>query len=129
MSTSGRAGLFTMDTGRFFGDLRGTPYTSPSRQGSGALRLEFGQLTVTNASITSAIVLTTIQNHIAAVAERNRIPCALATSNELTSGGLWTIAILPCTAASGILTVTNMATGQYSGYNSGMAINYMVIGY
>lgn len=121
MSTSGRAGLFTMDDGRFFGDLRGTPYTNNKRQKSGALRLEFGKFSLT--TNTSAVVTTTVNTGIMAVVSPSRIPTAIGTS-----GGAWIVAT-PGSFTSASLAINILANGQFSGQTSGIDINYMVIGY
>lgn len=123
MTTSGRAGLFTMDDGRFFGDLRGTPYTASKRQKSGALRLEFGQLRLATAATTSATVYTTVETGIAAVATWDRLPVPVVSE----ASGTWAIATNSYTA--NYLPLHIAADGQYSGWNSGATINYMVIGY
>jgi len=123
MSTSGRAGLFTMDDGRFFGDLRGTPYTANKRQKSGALRLEFGILSLATDGLTSARVKTTINTGITAVLTPSTVPTAIGTS-----GGSWIIA---ATGGynSGYLNMAILANGQFSGQTSGININYMIVGY
>lgn len=123
MSVSGRAGLFTMDDGRFFGDLRGTPYTASKRQKSGALRLEFGQLTLANAGVTSATVYTTVGIGVAAVATWNRLPVPITPM----ASGTWAVATN--NYVSNYLPLQIVSDGQYSGWNSGATINYMVIGY
>jgi hypothetical protein len=123
MSVSGRAGLFTMDDGRFFGDLRGMPYTASKRQKSGALRLEFGQLSLTTGSQTSATIRTTINTGIMAVASPSAVPNSLGIS-----AGIWQVATNG-SYQSGILDIRVLATGQFSGQTSGININYMVIGY
>ena len=126
MSVSGRAGLFTMDDGRFFGDLRGTPYTSNKRQASGALRVEFGRLTLTDAGMTSATVRTTINTGIITVVSPEWLPIVTTTSGAFP--GTFNVAS-PGSYLSGIVDIRVAATGQFSGQNSGMAVNYMVIGY
>lgn len=124
MTVSGRAGLFTMDDGRFFGDLRGMPYTASKRQKSGALRLEFGTLTLTDASVTSATVETTVYNGIMAVASPDRLPSPVVHQASgyfgVATGG---------TYASKKLTLYAAATGRFSGWISGLSINYAVVGY
>ena len=123
MSVSGRAGLFTMDDGRFFGDLRGTPYTNPKRQASGALRLEFGQYTLPSGATTSATITTTINTGIISMVSPGWVPivtvCASGDFSIATPGAF--------TSAKMDIRVT--ATGQYSGSQSGMNVNYLVIGY
>lgn len=123
MSVSGRAGLFTMDAGPFFNDLRGTPYTATKRQKSGALRLEFGTFSLATDGLTSARVKTTINTGINAVLTPSKVPTAIGTS-----GGSWIIA---ATGGynSGFLNMAILANGQFSGQTSGIDINYMVIGY
>jgi hypothetical protein len=123
MSVSGRAGLFTMDDGRFFGDLRGTPYTASKRQKSGALRLEFGKFSLTAGSQTSATVATTVNTGITTIVSPSRVPVAIGTS-----GGSW-IVTSPGNFLSGIVDIQILANGQFSGQTSGIDINYMVIGY
>lgn len=123
MSVSGRAGLFTMDDGRFFGDLRGTPYTSAKRQKSGALRLEFGKFSLTTGSQTSATVRTTINTGITTIVSPSRVPVAIGTS-----GGSWIVAS-PGNYVSGVFDIRVLANGQFSGQTSGIDINYTVIGY
>ncbi len=127
MSVSGRAGLFTMDDGKFFGDLRGTPYTSNKRQASGALRLEFGKVTlgavVTDYLYISTTVTTTIMTGIAAVVSPNKIPTATGIS-----GGIFTVAT-PGNYTSGKLPIYAMADGIYSGQIGSMDVNYFVVGY
>jgi len=124
MSSSGRAGLFTMDNGPFFYDLRGTPYTAEKRQKSGALRLEFGTLTLANAGTTSATVTTTINTGIAAFVNPNTLPTPIVSEASgyfgVATGG-------PFTSAK--LTIHAKADGQFSGWLSGSTISYMVIGY
>lgn len=128
MSVSGRAGLFTMDDGRFFGDLRGMPYTASKRQKSGALRLEFGNLTLTDATITSATVTTTIFDGIMAVTNPTRAPITRLNASAAGNSGFFSvIAVTPY--SSGRLSIQVTANGQFSGTNSGMNINYMVVGF
>ena len=126
MSTSGRAGLFTMDDGRFFGDLRGSPYTASKRQKSGALRLEFGTYTFGAALNTnaSATITTTVNTGICAVATPASVPTPLVTE----ASGTFLVAT-PGAYGSAKLQLNVLSTGQYSGWNSGMTVNYMVIGY
>ena len=123
MSVSGRAGLFTMDDGRFFGDLRGMPYTNSNRQKSGALRLEFGVFSLATGGLTSARVATTINTGITAVLTPSKVPTAIGTS-----GGSW---IISATGGynSGFLDMRISTNGQFSGQTSGIDINYMVVGY
>jgi len=127
MSVSGRAGLFTMDDGRFFGDLRGTPYTNSHRQKSGALRIEFGKIllptAVASTTYISTTVTTTVFTGITAVVSAEKLPTATGIS-----GGVWTIGT-PGSYTSSKLTIFADANGVYSGQISGMTINYMVIGY
>ncbi len=121
MSVSGRAGLFTMDDGRFFNDLRGTPYTASKRQKSGALRLEFGKVSLT--TNTSATITTTVNTGIATVVSPSRIPNPIGTS-----GGSWIVATTGnFTSAS--FNIYVLANGQFSGQVSGIDINYFCIGY
>jgi len=124
MSASGRAGLFTMDNGPFFYDLRGSPYTAEKRQKSGALRLEFGTLTLTNAGTTSATVTTTINTGIAAFASLDRLPTPVVSES---SGYYGACTGGPFTSAK--LTIFAQATGRFSGWISGCSLSYMVIGY
>ena len=124
MSVSGRAGLFTMDDGRFFGDLRGMPYTASKRQKSGALRLEFGQLTLSTAATTSATVTTTINTGICAVVSPDWLPVPVTPM----ASGTFVVAA-PGAYTSAKLNIRVVATGQYSGWNSGMNVNYICIGY
>jgi len=125
MSVSGRAGLFTMDDGRFFGDLRGMPYTNDKRQKSGALRLEFGQLTLATAAVTSAAVTTTINTGIAVTTSPHLNPTRAVSA---TGVGLFVVGNTGAytSASFGIFAES---TGQFSGMNSGMNVSYMVIGY
>jgi len=124
MSASGRAGLFTMDTGPFFYDLRGSPYTAEKRQKSGALRLEFGTLSVTTGAEVNTTVTTTINTGIATFANQNRVPTPILHEASgyfgVATGG-------PFTSAS--LTIYGSATGRFSGWLSGATISYAVIGY
>ena len=123
MSTSGRAGLFTMDNGRFFGDLRGMPFTAKKRQQSGAIRLAFGRLDITSADMTSATVKTDVDIGICGVVSPSTVPIeTVKASGYFTT---W------CNGEfiSGMLTLGIQATGAYSGSNSGMSLNYMVLGY
>jgi hypothetical protein len=112
-----------MDNGKFFGDLRGMPYTANRRQASGALRLEFGIFSLTTDGLTSASVATTINTGITAVLTPSKVPTAVGTS-----GGSWIIA---ATGGynSGFLDMRISTNGQFSGQTSGIDINYMVIGY
>ena len=121
MSVSGRAGLFTIDDGKFFGDLRGSPYTNSKRQKSGALRLEFGQVSLT--TNTSAAVTTTINTGITTVVSPSRIPNPIGTS-----GGSWVVATTG-NFVSASFDIYVLANGQFSGQVSGININYMVVGY
>jgi len=122
MATSGRAGLFTMDDGRFFGDLRGTPYTADKRQKSGALRLEFGQVQISKAGVYNLTFKTTINTGIATILTPTR-----QFSSEFTSG-IWQLGT-PGSFVSAECLIYTVATGQFSGMNSGMHVNYMVVGY
>jgi len=126
MSVSGRAGLFTMDDGRFFGDLRGTPYTNDKRQKSGALRLEFGQLTLATAAVTSAAVKTTINTGISVVTSPHLNPTLGQVSANAT--GTYVVGNTGAfiSAQFGIWVATS---SEMSGMNSGMNISYMVVGY
>ncbi len=123
MSVSGRAGLFTMDDGKFFGDLRGTPYTANKRQKSGALRLEFGQFTCPTAALTSTTITTTINTGIISMVSPGWVPVVTVCAS-----GDFSIAT-PGAFSSGKMDIRITATGQYSGSQSGMNVNYMVIGY
>ena len=126
MSVSGRAGLFTMDTGKFFGDLRGTAYTNSKRQKSGALRIEFGKLTLgsqISGGYISTTVTTTIMTGIAAVVSPNKLPTATGIS-----GGIFMVAT-PGNYTSGALPIYATSDGVYSGQITGMDVNYMVLGY
>lgn len=127
MSLSGQAGLFTMDGGRFFGDLRGTPYTANRRQGSGALRLEFGQLTLGTPDVTTGLtsntVRTNIYNGIVAVASWTSVPTV-----TIQASGSWDLAV-NTPYSSGYLRINSIATGQYSGQNTAATVNYMVVGF
>jgi len=124
-STSGRAGLFTIDNGRYFGDLRGTPYTNDNRQKSGAIRLEFGQYMVPNGASLGASVKTTCLVGIMAVVTPDKVPTI--TNAGATKSGAWVFA----TGGfhSGYIPITYSVTGEYSGQHSGLNINYMVVGY
>lgn len=126
MATSGRAGLFTMDDGRFFGDLRGTPYTNSKRQKSGALRLEFGQFTMGAGNANSGYVATTVNVGITAVVSPAKVPVEVATQG--TSGGLFLVAT-PGNYISGRLSIYGYSAGSYSGQVSGLTVNYFVVGY
>jgi len=126
MSVSGRAGLFTMDDGRFFGDLRGTPYTASKRQKSGALRLEFGQFTMGNGNANSGYVATTVNVGICATVSPAKVP--VQTVETGTSGGLFLVAT-PGNYISGRLSIYGYSAGSYSGQVSGLVVNYMVVGY
>ena len=126
MSVSGRAGLFTMDDGRFFGDLRGTPYTSNKRQASGALRLEFGKITLgsqLSGGYISTTVATTIMVGISAVVSPGKLPTAVGIS-----GGMFIVST-PGNYTSGAIPIYAMSDGVYSGQITGMDVNYMVVGY
>lgn len=123
MAVSGRAGLFTIDD-KFFTDLRGMPYTSEKRQKSGAMRLEFGQFTIPSGATTAAAsVLIGVTYGIMGVVTPNKVPDTGAAS-----GGVWAIG-MDGPFSDGYLDVTLAVTGQYSGQQSGMGINYMVVGY
>lgn len=122
MATSGRAGLFTIDDGIFFGDLRGTPYTNNKRQKSGALRLEFGQVQISTAAVYSLTFKTTMNTGITTV-----LTPAKQISSAFTSG-TWQLGTTG-SFVSAIATIYTVATGQYSGMNSGMNVNYMIVGY
>jgi len=124
MSASGRAGLFTMDNGPFFYDLRGSPYTAEKRQKSGALRLEFGTLTLTDATTTSATVRTTINTGIAAFVNPNTLPTPILHES---SGFFGFSTAGPY--SSGKLTIYAKSDGRFSGWISGATISYAVIGY
>ena len=125
MSVSGRAGLFTMDDGRFFGDLRGMPYTANGRQKSGALRLEFGQLTLA-VGTTSATIRTTINTGIVSFVSTSKLPVAVGAGT--TASGYFNVAT-PGNFVSGIMDIRAIATGEFSGNLSGLAVNYLCIGY
>lgn len=128
MAVSGRAGLFTIDD-RFFSDLRGMPYTSEKRQKSGALRLEFGQFTIpTGATTGAASVLIGVTYGIMGVLTPNKVPTPVGTGLASAPFGAWSVA-MDGPFSDGYLDVTLKATGQYSGQQSGMGINYMVVGY
>lgn len=124
MSVSGRAGLFTMDDGKYFGDLRGTPYTNSKRQKSGALRLEFGRFTLGNGNANSGYVATTINVGITAVVTPAKVPVETANC----SAGVFLVAT-PGNYISGRLSIYGYSAGAYSGQVSGLEVNYMVIGY
>lgn len=116
-----------MDDGKFFGDLRGTPYTASTRHASGALRIEFGQITLgttINTGVVSSNVRTTMWNGIAAVATPTTVP----TPANTTSGGMWTV-VAGTPYSSGYLDIKGYATMNYSGTLNNATINYMVIGY
>lgn len=124
MATSGRAGLFTMDDGKFFGDLRGTPYTNSNRQKSGALRLEFGQFQMGAGGTNSGYVATTINVGITAVVSPAKVPVETANC----SAGVFLVAT-PGSYISGRLNLYGYSAGAYSGEVSGLTVNYFVIGY
>lgn len=121
MAVSGRAGLFTIDD-RFFYDLRGSPYTADKRQKSGALRLEFGQVRLASAG-TLITTTTTIPTGIMAVVTPGKLP----TNTTSLSGGSWNFAA--SSFLSGALSIDIEATGNFSGQQSGISINYIVVGY
>jgi hypothetical protein len=124
MSVSGRAGLFTMDNGKFFGDLRGTPYASNKRQASGALRLEFGQYTIVDGGFTSGTITTTVNTGIVSMVSPGWLPIVVTPR----ASGDFSIAT-PGAFTSAKMDIRVVATGQYSGSQSGMNVNYLVIGY
>jgi len=126
-AVSGRAGLFTMDNGRFFGDLRGTPYTNNSRQKSGAIRLEFGQYVIPDGSSVLASVKTTCMVGIMAVVTPTKLPTATIVARASPTSGQWFFAT--DSYSSGCLPITLSVTGEFSGQASGMTINYLVVGY
>jgi len=126
MAVSGRAGLFTIDNGPFFYDLRGTPYTAEKRQKSGALRLEFGRIDVADASYNAVSAKTTVNTGIMTVITPSKAPpdpvisVSLSGDRELYCPGSFT---------SGAFYVGIKQTGSYSGWASGLTINYMIVGY
>jgi len=125
MPVSGRAGLFTIDD-KFFYDLRGTPYTAEKRQKSGALRLEFGKVYMPNAS-NNITVKTTVNTGICAVVCPTKTPTVTPQTSSQNVGA-WNVATSG-SFLSGTMHVSIQATGQFSGQQSGMEINYIVIGY
>lgn len=132
MAVSGRAGLFTIN--QFNPNLTDDVHTTIRGQKSGALRLEFGKVNVTNATITMASVQTTINTGIMTVispthARPNPPVLAYDVSGQIsTHSGAFG---LFCSGSfrSGAFGISITQTGSYSGWCSGMDINYMVVGY
>ena len=128
MAVSGVAGLFTMDDNRRF-DLRGSPYTSERSMKSGALRLEFGQFTIPSGDTTAAAsCLIGVTYGITGTITPDKVPTPVATGLASGPFGAWALA-MDGPFSDGYLDITLKATGQYSGQQSGMGINYMVVGY
>lgn len=123
-AVSGRAGLFTMDDGKFFGDLRGMPYTASKRQKSGALRMEFGAILVPTAATTQVSAKVSINTGIMALVTPDKV---VDTTAVVKSGGSWIFSTAGF--VSGVINATCQVTGEYSGKHSGMCLNYLVIGY
>ena len=144
MPVSGRAGLFTINV--FNPNITDDTHTTTRGQKSGALRLEFGKVRVTDASTTMTSAKTTINTGIMAVVTPSRVPSPVTlTPTHLQSGGalvsgiIYTSGLYLTTGTfgvfasgsflSGVFNVQVTATGSFSGQASGMDINYMVVGY
>ena len=136
MSVSGRAGLFTIDP-RFSFDLRDDVHTAPKRQKSGALRLEFGQLTLSTSGgvdgMVSAAVKTTVNTGITVVTTPHTIPTPVNATSGSISGNWAQLGAYQVGNTGAFVSaefgIWALATGQFSGDAAGINVSYMVVGY
>lgn len=128
MAVSGRAGLFTIN--KFNPNITDDTHATTRGQKSGALRLEFGKLTLGAAPAGTtdlhASVRVTINTGILGVVMPCTIP-APAINNGAVSGTYLIAA--SGQFASGFFHFDITATGQFSGSANSMDFSYIVIGY